>query len=397
MYVITNIGELVTNDPLLGVGPLGVLHDAAIAFDEQVRWVGASADAPPSDVLFDARGNAVIPGFVDSHAHLVFAGDRTAEFDARMSGLAYGAGGIRTTVAATRSASDEELRRNLSDLAGELLRSGVTHFECKSGYGLSVADELRSIRIAREFTNDTTLLAAHVVPAEFAENPDAYIDSIINEMLPAAVGIARWVDVFCDAGAFTLEQTQRIFTAARDAGFELRLHANQLGPSGAVDLAIAFNCASADHCTHLSDEQVRSLAASNTVATLLPGAEFSTRSPYPSGRTLIDAGVTVALATDCNPGSSYTTSMAFCIAVAVREMGFTPAEASLVGHSRWCRRTAAPRPRQDLARCSRRHCASARSKFHSPVLPARSEPDFRCVASRRTRHPRRDPSTCVSK
>ena len=348
MYVITNIGELVTNNPRLGAGPLGILHNAAIAFDDEVRWVGAAADAPESDVLFDARGNAVIPGFVDSHAHLVFAGDRAAEFDARMSGLHYAAGGIRTTVSATRGASDEDLRTNLTSLAAELLQSGVTHFECKSGYGLSVADELRSIRIAREFTDDTTLLAAHVVPPEFAGDPEAYIDTIINDMLPAAVGIARWVDVFCDKGAFTLEQTKRILMAAQSAGFALRLHANQLGPSAAVDLAIAFDCASADHCSHLSDEQVVALAASNTVATLLPGAEFSTRSAYPSGRALMDAGVTVALATDCNPGSSFTTSMAFCIAVAVREMGFTPAEAV------WSATAggAAALRRQDLGRIS---------------------------------------------
>lgn len=327
MYILTNIGELVTNDPDIGAGPLGLLHNAAIAFDERVRWVGEAASAPTADAVMDAGGGAVIPGFVDSHAHLVFAGDRTAEFDARMRGDSYAAGGIRTTVSATRAATDEALRSNVRVLSEELLQSGVTHFECKSGYGLTIVDEVRAIRIAREFTDDTTLLAAHVVPVEYATDPDAYVSSIIESMLPAAVGTARWVDVFCDDGAFTIEQTRRILTAARSSGFQLRLHANQLGHSDAVTLAIEFDCASADHCTHMTDDQVAALAASNTVATLLPGAEFSTRSEYPSGRRLVDAGVTVALATDCNPGSSFTTSMPFCIAVAVRDMHLTPAEA----------------------------------------------------------------------
>lgn len=327
MRVITNIGELVTNDPTLGEGPLGIIRDAAIAFDTTVTWVGRSVDAPPADIVTDAQRCAVIPGFVDSHAHLVFAGDRTQEFAARMAGSPYAAGGIRTTVAATRAATDAELRANVTQLAAELLRSGVTHFECKSGYGLTVSDELRALRIAREFTDDVTLLAAHVVPPEYAADPDGYVDLIIETMLPGAVGLARWVDVFCDRGAFSEAQARRILAAARSAGFALRLHANQLGASGAADLAVEFDCASADHCTHLSDAQIAALAASSTVVTLLPGAEFSTRSQYPSGRALVDAGVTVALATDCNPGSSYTTSMPFCIAIAVRDMHLTPAEA----------------------------------------------------------------------
>ena len=327
LRLLTNIGELVTNDPSLGEGSLGVIHNAAVAFDEVVVWVGAAADAPEATDVIDARGCAVLPGFVDSHAHLVFAGDRAAEFAARMAGSTYAAGGIRSTVDATRAASDEMLRENLRTLRDELLLSGVTHFECKSGYGLTTHDELRAIRIAREFTSDVTLLAAHVVPAEFAADANGYVDLIVDEMLPQAVGTARWVDVFCDRGAFDEAQTRRILTRARALGFELRLHANQLTASGAADLAVEFDCASADHCTHLSDAQVQRLAESNTVVALLPGAEFSTRSPYPSGRRLIDAGATVAIATDCNPGSSFTTSMPFCIAVAVRDMRLTPAEA----------------------------------------------------------------------
>lgn len=324
---IENIGELVTNDPSCGVGRLGILSDAAIVFDDRIRWVGPTAQVPPVDERFDAEGRAVLPGFVDSHAHLVFAGDRTAEFAARMAGEAYAAGGIRTTVAATRAASDEMLRSNVKRLAAEMLHQGITHFECKTGYGLNLHDELRSLRIAREFTDDATLLAAHVTPPEFADDPDAYVDTILHDMLPQAVGVARWVDVFCDRGAFTPEQTRRILTAARELGLLVRLHANQLEHGPALDLAIEFDCASADHVTHLTDDQVAALAGSHTVATLLPGAEFSTRSPYPSARRLLDAGVTVAIATDCNPGSSYTTSMPFCIAIAVRDMHMTPSEA----------------------------------------------------------------------
>ncbi len=325
--LLTNIGELVTNDELVDGSMLGIRRNAAILFDERILWTGDAIEAPSADVVIDCEGRAVLPGFVDSHAHLLFGGDRAQEFAARMEGTAYAAGGIRTTVAATRAATDSELRSNLQRLARELTSEGVTHFECKTGYGLTVEDELRGIRIAAEFTNEVTLLAAHVVPPEFADDPDAYVQLIIREMLPQAKGIARWVDVFCDRGAFSIDQTRTLLSAARAHGYELRLHANQLGDSEAVDLAIEFDCASADHCTHLTDRQISELGASDVVVTLLPGAEFSTRSQYPSARRLIDAGVHVAIATDCNPGSSYTTSMPFCIAIAVRDMGFTPSEA----------------------------------------------------------------------
>jgi imidazolonepropionase len=324
--LVTNIGELVTNDPTLGDGPLGLRRDAAIVVDRRrVAWVGDARRAPAADAVIDAAGRAALPGFVDSHAHLVFAGDRAAEFGARMAGEPYTGGGIRTTVAATRAATDDELRATVARLRGEALRQGTTTIEIKSGYGLSVTDEARSLRIAREVTDETTFLGAHVVPS--GRDPDDYVAEVCGEMLAACAPYAKWVDVFCERGAFDGEQSRAVLEAGRKAGLALRVHANQLGSGPGVRLAVELGAASADHCTHLTDGDVTALAASDTVATLLPGAEFSTRSPYPDARRLLDAGATVALATDCNPGSSYTSSMPFCIALAVREMRMTPAEA----------------------------------------------------------------------
>ncbi|MEU8237618.1 imidazolonepropionase [Actinoplanes missouriensis] len=320
---VTGIGELVTNDP-----HLGIVHDAAIVVEgDRIAWIGPSSQAPAADSRLDADGAAVLPGFVDSHAHLIFAGDRAAEFGARMAGEAYTGGGIRTTVAATRAASDDDLRRNARRLVGEALRQGTTTIEIKSGYGLSVPEEARSLRLAAEIVEETTFLGAHVVPAEYAGRADDYVDLVRSEMLEAVTPYAKWVDVFCERGAFDADQARAILTAGAKRGLGLRLHANQLGPGPGVRLAVELGAASADHCTHLDDGDIAALSGSDTVATLLPGAEFSTRSPYPDARRLLDAGVTVALATDCNPGSSYTSSMPFCIALAVREMRMTPAEA----------------------------------------------------------------------
>ena len=326
---LTGIGSLVTNDPAWGRGPLGLLSDAAVVVaDGQVTWVGASAEVPDGvDEVVDLGGAAVIPGFVDSHAHPVFAGDRWQEFEARMTGEPYSAGGIRTTVAATRAASDDDLRSNAAGLVAELLASGVTTFEAKSGYGLTTSDELRSLMVARELTPETTFLGAHVVPAEFEGRADDYVRLVIDEMIPACAPHARWVDVFCDRGAFDADQTRAIIGAGVSAGLMPRLHANQLQQGPGAQLAVELGAASADHLTHLSASDVEALASSATVATLLPGAEFSTRSPYPDARALLDAGATVALATDCNPGSSYTTSMSLCVALAVREMRMSPDEA----------------------------------------------------------------------
>jgi imidazolonepropionase len=326
--LLHGIAELVSNDPAAGDGPLGRVADAALVLEEdRVAWVGQASHAPPADAALDLGGRAVLPGFVDSHTHIVFAGDRAEEFDARMSGRPFTAAGIATTVAATRAASDRQLRARAGRLAAETLRSGTTTVEVKSGYGLTVADEERSVRIAAGFTEEVTYLGAHVVPSEYATDRDGYLDLVRGPMLDACAPHARWVDVFCDVGAFGVDEARAVLEAGRRRGLGLRVHANQLEAGGGVALAVEMDAASADHCTHLSQADVEALAASSTVATLLPGAEFSTRSAYPPARRLVDAGATVAIASDCNPGSSYTTSMPFCIALAVREMHLTPAEA----------------------------------------------------------------------
>lgn len=323
----TDIRELVTNDPEHG-DRLGIITDAALVVDDsELAWVGRRADVPDADRRISCADTSVIPGFVDSHTHLVFAGERSAEFAARMSGRPYDAGGIAGTVAATREADDATLFAGVARLAGELLRAGVTTFECKSGYGLTIADEARSLRIAETFTDETTFFGAHVIPAEFRDNRAAYIDLVVGPMLEACAPHASWVDVFCDRGAFDVDEARHVLSAGMAAGLTPRLHAGQLGPGGGIQLAVELGAASVDHCTYTTNADVEALAAGTTVATLLPGAEFSTRAKYPDAKRLIDAGATIALATDCNPGSSFTTSMAFCIAVAVRDMHFTPAQA----------------------------------------------------------------------
>lgn len=327
--LITGIAELVTNDPSLGDGSsLGMLHAAALVLDgERVAWAGRAADAPSADHRVDVEGRAVVPGFVDSHTHMVFAGERSAEFAARMAGEPYTGGGIMTTVAATRAASTDELRSGAARRLAEMRSSGTTTVEAKSGYALTVDGERRLLEVSRESTDETTFLGAHVVPAEYAGDRDAYLALVCGEMLEACAAHARWIDVFCDKGAFSGEETRRVLAAGVAAGLLPRLHGNQLehGPGAAI--AAEFGAASVDHCTHLTAEDVAALRDAGVVATLLPGADFSTRSPYPDARALIDAGVTVALATDCNPGSSYVTSMPLCVALAVREMRMTPAEA----------------------------------------------------------------------
>ena len=326
--LVDNIGLLVTNDP--AHGPLtGEIVDAAVVVDDAgaIAWVGSSHRAPAADDRVDAGSGCVIPGFVDSHSHLMFAGDRADEFEYRMAGRKYEAGGIRRTVGLTRAASDDRLRANAGRLRAEMLAQGTTTLEIKSGYGLTVDDETRALRIAGEFTPETTYLGAHVVPVEYADDPAGYVALVTGAMLDAAAPHARWIDVFCEAGAFDVDQARAILEAGRDRGLGLRMHAGQLDESAGVQLAVELGAASVDHCTYLSDADVDALGSSSTVATLLPGVEFSTRQPYPDARRLLAAGATVALACDCNPGSSFTSSMSFCIAVAVRDMHLTPAEA----------------------------------------------------------------------
>lgn len=329
--LVTGISELVTNDPSLGPGRLGIVLDAAVVVaDGQVAWVGGSNRAPDADERIDLHGRAALPGFVDTHTHLVFAGDRAVEFEARMAGAGYDGGGIMSTVTATRAADDPTLLDRLRTLVAEARAQGTTTIEVKSGYGLALQHEERALRLARTVTPETTFLGAHVVPAEYADRRDAYVELVTGPMLAACAPHARWVDVFCEPAsphAFDGEQARAVLEAGRAVGLGLRVHANQLSPGPGVRLAVELGAASADHCTHLAPADVDALAGSNTVATLLPAVEFSTRSPYPDARRLLDAGACVALATDCNPGTSFTTSMPFCIALAVRELGMTAAEA----------------------------------------------------------------------
>ncbi|MET3767552.1 imidazolonepropionase [Marisediminicola sp. UYEF4] len=405
--LIENIGLLVTHD-----AERPERSGAAIVIENgRVAWVGDSPRAPDADERIDAGGRCAIPGFVDSHSHLVFAGDRAAEFEARMAGSRYEAGGIRSTVAATRAATDEQLLAGARRLLGEARAQGTTTIEIKSGYGLTVADESRILSIARALTAETTYLGAHVVPADYSGRRDEYVALVKGEMLDACAPHSRWIDVFVDEGAFTVDEARSILMAGIARGLGARVHAGQLGISGGIRLAVELGAASVDHCTYLADDDVEALAGSagagaigdvgavsagagagaigdvgavsagagagaigdvvavsagagagagaigdvvavargddgalwaGTVATLLPGVEFSTRSPYPDARRLLDAGVCVALASDCNPGSSYTSSMPFCIALAVREMGMTAAEAvraATLGGAQALRRT----------------------------------------------------------
>jgi imidazolonepropionase len=322
---LTNIATLVSNSVELGEGLLGVSHNQTLIIQDGLIHSIQRGIPQGIDEVIDCSGKTVLPGFVDSHTHLIFAGDRSAEFAARSRGEKYSAGGIRTTVAATRGASDDELRRNAQFLLNEALAHGTTTVEIKSGYGLTLQDEIRSLKIAQSFTDETTLLAAHVIPQEYIDNPEDYVSLIIKEIIPASS--AKWIDVFCDSGAYSTEQTRSILRAGTDSGMKARIHANQLSHTSSVNIAIEFDAASADHLSESTDSDIEALASSNTVATLLPGAEFSTQHQGKLGRRFLDAKAKVAIATDCNPGSSFTTSMPFCISAAVSLMGFSVEEA----------------------------------------------------------------------
>lgn len=324
--VITGIGELMTQDD-----EHRVLHGAAVVIDEGlVAWVGPAADAPAADHRVDLDGRALLPGWVDSHSHLVFDGDRSAEFEARMAGASYAAGGIAVTTAATRAADDERLAALVAGRVQEALHQGTTWLETKTGYGLTVDHEVRGARIAAAQIGDVTFLGAHLVPDGL--DPTEYLDLVCGPMLAAVAPHARWADVFCEQGAFTVEQSRRVLRAARGAGLGLRVHGNQLGHSGGIRLAVEEGAASVDHCNFVSDDDLEALAGSwasgrGTVATVLPACDLSTRAPLAPARRLLDAGVPVALASNCNPGTSYTTSMAFCVATAVLQMGLSVHEA----------------------------------------------------------------------
>ncbi|MCQ1957929.1 imidazolonepropionase [Arthrobacter sp. zg-Y826] len=332
--LITNIGELSTQDYSVDAP---VLKNAAMVFEgERISWIGPAGNAPAADEVVDAGGRAGLPGWVDSHTHLVFAGDRSAEFEARMAGQAYEAGGIAVTTEATRAASDYDLTRMLLARAAEAAAGGTTYLETKTGYGLSVEEERRHARIASTVADAVTFLGAHLVPD--GADADEYTDLVCTDMLAAVRPYVQWADVFCEKGAFTEEQSRRVLQAARDAGLGLRVHGNQLGPGAGVQLAVEFGAASVDHVNHLSDDDVAALADSwsgwdsgagvpGTVATCLPACDLSTRAPLAPARQLLDAGVQVALASNCNPGTSFTSSMAFCVGTAVLQMGLTVQEA----------------------------------------------------------------------
>lgn len=319
--LITNIAELTTNE----VGRQR-RADAALLIDNgRIAWVGDATDAPDADSVMDAAGRAVLPGWVDSHSHLVFAGDRTAEFEARLTGAKYSAGGINSTVAATRAASDEQLGANLRRLRAEALAQGTTWIETKTGYGLDVENELRSARIAAEVADDVTFLGAHVVPA--GADADSYVELVTGPMLAAVLPYVSWIDVFAERGAFDEDQSRAVLAAGVAAGLGVRVHGNQLGLGPGVQLAVEFDAASVDHCNHLSDSDIEALAGSKVVATLLPACDLCTREPFAPARALLDAGATIALASNCNPGTSYTTSMAYGVTTAILQMGLTIDEA----------------------------------------------------------------------
>ncbi len=372
--VIERIGRLVTNDPRLGDGLLGELRDAHLVHEHGRIVAVGSGPPPPADHRLDAAGRCLLPGFVDSHTHLVFAGDRSAEFAARMAGEPYAAGGIRVSTAATRAATDAELDALARARAAEAGRGGTTTLEIKSGYGLTATDEARCLRVAAALTAETTFLGAHVVPEEYADRRDDYVALVCGEMLSACAPHARWVDAFCETGAFDADECRAVLTAGRAAGLGLRLHANQLGPGPGVRLGVELGCASVDHCTYLDAGDIDALAGSATVATLLPATEFSTRQPYPDARRLWDAGVTVAVASNCNPGSSNTTSIAFCLALAVREMRLTIEQAvwaATLGGARALRRDdvghLSPGARADVAVLS---TGSYADLVYRPGVPA---------------------------
>lgn len=332
--LITNIGELTTVD-----AEARVLHDAAVVIEDgRIAWLGSASAAPPADTMVDADGAAMLPGWVDSHTHLVFAGDRSAEFEARMAGESYSAGGIGVTTGATRAADDDNLSRLIRGRVAEAFAGGTTYLETKTGYGLEIEEEARHARLAATQVDTVTFLGAHLVPE--GVDADEYVDIVCGPMLEAVRPFVQWADVFCERGAFDEAQSRKVLLTCADAGLGLRVHGNQLGEGPGVRLAVEVGAASVDHVNHLSDDDIEALAGTwggwdkatstgspGTVATCLPACDLSTRQPLAPGRRLLDAGVEIALASNCNPGTSYTTAMNFNVGTAVLQMGLTLAEA----------------------------------------------------------------------
>ncbi|HLZ22443.1 MAG TPA: imidazolonepropionase [Ktedonobacterales bacterium] len=357
-FLLTGVSRLVTMAPGTpgARGPLGVIERGALAArDGRIVWIGpedalaasVETEAVPTERRFDASGGfrtahggpcAVLPGFVDSHTHFVFAGLRADEFQMRHAGVSYEeiahrGGGILSTVASTRGASRHQLdvisRERLRDFAAH----GTTTVEGKTGYGLDMDSEARCLDVMNALADEPglprvvpTFLGAHTIPPEYRGTPDGrdtYVSLICEAMLPAFAGKARFCDVFCESTAFTVAETRRILTRARDLGYRLKLHANQLGASGGARLAAEFGCVSADHLDFATDDELRLLAEADVVATLLPGCSFTLSTPYPAAQRYLDAGLRVALATDFNPGTSYCENMQMMLALAVSNMGMT--------------------------------------------------------------------------
>ena len=319
--LITDIGELTTQAD----GEPRRAGRAMVVQGGRIRWIGAAAHAPAADTGVSVGGRAVLPGWVDSHTHLLFAGDRSAEFEARMAGQVYTAGGIGHTVAATRAATDAAIESTVQGLCAEALAQGTTFLETKTGYGLDVDSERRAAAIGARHADVVSFLGAHVVPDGIETRE--YLDLVTGPMLEAVLPWVTFIDVFCERGAFDVEQSREVLLAGRAAGLGLRVHGNQLGVGGGIALAVELGAASVDHCNRVSPADLAALAGGSTVATLLPACDLSTRQPLAPARALLDAGVTVALATNCNPGTSYTTSMQFCVATAVLQMGLNVDEA----------------------------------------------------------------------
>jgi imidazolonepropionase len=326
---LTGIGQLTTN-----TGPR--ITNAVVAVEHGIiTYAGPATDAPDqTGDRYDCEGKAVIPGFVDAHTHVVFAGDRSDEFSRRLAGESYAdiaaaGGGILSTVAATRGSSEEELFDQAAERVERMVRSGTTTLEIKSGYGLDVDTELRLLAVAHRLgaelpvTVKTTFLGGHSVPPEFKGDRDGYVDLLVEEMLPAAAPLADYCDVFVEDGVFGVEEARRIFARGAELGLGARVHAEQLGHSGGAALAAEIEAVSADHLDHATEEDARALAQAGVSAVLVPGASYTLRSPQAPGPVLLEQGCNLALATDCNPGTSYFESLTPILSLAVVQMGLT--------------------------------------------------------------------------